>query len=347
MRKITIFLFVAVALGLAAYGVFYAALRNPSAPSSKPVADPVIIGISLATLREDRWVADRDTLVERILALGGHPVVLTANNDDVLQNDQIDNLVSQGAKAIIVVPEDAVAVASAVERAKAAGIKVVAYDRMIQVTAPDLYVSFDSEKVGMMQADGATGTGARGKYLIIGGSDTDHNATLVRSGVLGALQPHIDNGEITVELDVFTPGWNPDVAYQTVKDYLSAGNAVDAVVTANDGTASGAIKALAEFGLDGKVPVTGQDAELSACRRVAQGVQTMTVYKPLRDLATKAADLTMELAAGVVPDISQTVSNGTSDVPAYLIAPTYVDAANMMETVVAAGFHSEREIYGE
>ena len=159
------------------------------------------------------------------------------------------------------------------------------------------------------------------------------------------IQPHIDNGDIKLVLDKFSEDWRPDEAFNNLKAYLDEKKHIDAVICANDGTAFGAIQALQEYGLAGKVPVSGQDAELPACQRIVHGLQTVTVYKPIGLLAKKAAEIAVSLARGKNVEASQTVDNGAVKVPSYLIEPIAVTKANMEETIIKDGFHSREDVY--
>jgi D-xylose transport system substrate-binding protein len=305
----------------------------------------VVIGLSLGTLREERWATDRDLFIERAEQLGAEVTVQSANSDADLQNTQIENFISQGVKIIVIVPQDGEKVASVVQKAHEAGVKTIAYDRLIKDSDLDLYISFDNIKVGEMEAEGVVKAVGKGNFAYIGGSPSDNNAFLVKEGSMKVLNPKIKKGDITLVLDEFTQNWSADIAYKTMKNYLAGGGSVDAVVAANDGTAFGVIQALKEKGLDGKVPVSGQDAELSACQRIIEGTQTVTVYKPIKSLAYKAAELAIDLATGKKIKTTTVTNNGKIDVPSYLLAPTSVNKENMMDTVIKDGFHTYDEVY--
>lgn len=246
----------------------HACSDTPQGSKSKSTSEKPVIGFSLGTLREERWIRDRDEFVKNAEALGAAVNVLFANNDADLQISQTENLILQGVAVLVVVPHDGKAAAAIVTRAHAAGIKVLAYDRIISDSDLDFYVSFDSEKVGALQAQGILEKVNTGCIAYIGGSEKDYNAFLLKKGSIQVLAPLIQQGTIRLCLDVFSPDWKPEAAYENLKGYLLKGNTIDAVVCANDGTAFGAILALKEFGRAGKVPVSGQDAELSACRRI-------------------------------------------------------------------------------
>lgn len=304
----------------------------------------LVIGFSMDTLQEERWQKDRDIFVAEAKKLGAEVNVQSANSDDAKQISQAENLISQGVDVLVVVPHDGAASAAIVEKAHAAGIKVIAYDRLILNSDLDLYLSFDNEKVGEMQATAITKLVPKGNYALIEGADTDNNAHLFKKGQMNIIQPLIDKGDIKVVYDQFTKDWNPANALANMENALTTNkNKIDAVVAANDGTGGGAIQALTAQKLS--IPVSGQDAELAACQRIVEGTQTMTVYKPIKDLATKAAQLAVKLANGEDVGADKKVNNKKIDVPSVLLAPVAVDKSNMDATVIADGFHTHDEVY--
>jgi len=317
--------------------------------SRKPLRpdDGVIrVGLTMDTLQEERWNKDKELLGQAVEALGAEYVAMTADSDDAKQIEQAEMLIAMGVDVLVIVPHDAEAMASVVNKAHAAGVKVLSYDRLVRNADVDLYVSFDNERVGELMAEKITQLAPSGKYVFIGGSDTDYNSHLVKKGVFNVLQPRIDRGEITVVFDQWTADWLPAIARDNMRIALEANDGqIDAVIAGNDGTAGGAIEALAEWGLAGKVPVAGQDAELAAAQRIVQGTQTMTVYKPIRLLAEVAAELAVSMAKGETPRADRLVNNGKIDVPSVLLTPIAVDASNIDDTIIADGFHSREDVY--
>jgi D-xylose transport system substrate-binding protein len=298
------------------------------------------------TLQEERWQKDRDLFRAAAEALGAEVEVMEANGDDAKQISQVETLISQGVDILVIVPHNAEATAAIVKKAHSAGIKVLAYDRLIKNADIDLYVSFDNEKVGELQAKAITSLVPVGKFVYIGGADTDNNAHLFKKGVFNVLQPLIDRGDITVVYDQWTKDWVPANALANMEAALEANdNRIDAVVAANDGTAGGVIQALSAQGLAGRIPVAGQDAELAAAQRIVEGTQTMTVYKPIKALAEKAAELAVKLAKGESPGAVRKVNNGKIEVPSVLLSPIAVDKYNIDETIIADGFHSKADVY--
>jgi D-xylose transport system substrate-binding protein len=306
------------------------------------------IGLSLDTLKEERWQRDRDIFVARAQALGAEVLVQAANSNDALQNSQVENLLTQGVQVLVVVPHNGKTAATMVDMAHKAGVPVLAYDRMINDSDLDLYVSFDNIKVGMMQAEALVKRVPKGRYVLIGGAPTDNNAKMFRDGQMKVLQPLISKGDIKIVGDQWAADWQPVEALKIMENALTKNaNKVDAVLVSNDGTAGGALQALEEQKLAGRIPVSGQDADLAACQRIIKGTQTMTVYKPIKALATRAAELALDLAQKRPIQADQKVNNGKRDVPSVLLAPVTVDKENMDATVVAEGFHSHDEIYGK
>src|ERR1019366_5941610 len=250
------------------------------------------IGLSLDTLKEERWQHDRDLFVARAKELGAEVLVQAADSDDARQNSQAENLITQGVNVLVVVPHNGKSSATIVESAHKAGVQVIAYDRLIRDCDLDLYVTLDPTEVGVQQADYAVKHVPKGNYVLIGGAPPDNNAVLVRNGQMSVLKPYIDRGDIKIVTDQWAKDWMPVEALKIMENSLTKNkNQVDAVVVSNDGTAGGVVQALTEQKLAGKVLVTGQDADLAACQRIVQGTQSMTVYKPLALLANKAAEL--------------------------------------------------------
>ena len=341
--KYLVWLFTALVIVGAASWWFLA----PKSPKAQPQTEaPIRIGFSLGTLREERWQRDIDLFTARAEALGATVIPAYANDDSKLQITQAEDLILQKVDVLVVVAQDGDAAAQIVQEAHAAGIKVVAYDRLINDPTLDLFVTFDSRIVGKLEAQEMVRRVPKGIYAYIGGSTTDNNAFLHKEGAMGVLQPLIDKGDITLAVNSFTDGWKPDIAYKTMSAYLATGKKVDAVVAANDGTAGGVVQALTEHGLAGKVPVTGQDADLAACQRIVAGTQVATVYKPISVEAGQAAEDAVALARGGTVDAGGTIPVASASVPARLLVPTLVTKENLDSTVIKDGFQSREAVYG-
>lgn len=331
---------IVLAVGLVVY--FYIPIGT-----SKPVAQTsgLRIGFSLGTLREERWQKDIDLFTQRAAELGASVIPMYANDNAQLQITQAESLIVQGVDVLVVVAQDGALASTIVTKAHAAGIPVIAYDRLIANPALDLYITFDSRVVGELEAKEIVRRVPKGVYAYIGGSTTDNNAYLHKEGAMRVLAPLIKKGDITLAVDSFSPGWRPDEAYKSLSTYLKTGKSVNAVVAANDGTAGGAIQALSEVGLAGSVPVAGQDADLAACRRLVSGTQSVTIYKPIRALAFQAADDAVALARDGKTNTRTTIKNGAVDSPARFLTPILVTKDNLATTVIKDGYQSSKDIY--
>jgi D-xylose transport system substrate-binding protein len=221
---------------------------------------------------------------------------------------------------------------------------VVSYDRLILNADIDAYISFDNEKVGEMQAEGVLKAQPKGNYYLLGGSPTDNNAKMLREGQLKVLKPSIDKGDIKIVGQQWVKDWSATEALSIVENALTANNnKIDAIVASNDGTAGGAIQALASQKMAGKVPVSGQDADLAAVKRVIAGTQAMTVYKPLKLIASEAAKLSVQLARNEKPSYNAQYENGVKKVDTILLKPTPLTSANV-KLLVDDGFYTEAQI---
>ncbi len=308
---------------------------------------PIKIGFSMDTLRAARWGKDRDLFTKKCNELGVGVLVQSAESNDALQITQSENLLSQGIKLLVVVPHNDKSCATIVEMAHKMGVPVLAYDRLITGCDLDMYVSFDSVKVGELMANYVTRLKPKGNYVLMGGGPTDHNAILVREGHNKGLAPFIKRGDIKIVGDQWSNDWLAVNALKNMENILTQNNnKVDAVLDSYDGTAGGSIQALTEQKLQGKVLVTGQDAELAACQRILAGTQTLTIYKPIGLLAAKAGEIAVKMAKKEpITDKTVPIDNGKIKVPGVLLEPIPVDKNNLVSTVIADGYHKMEEVF--
>lgn len=309
----------------------------------------VTIGLSMDTLKEARWQADRDLFLARAEELGAKVLVQSANSDDARQIQDVESLISSNVDVLVIIPHNGAAMAKAVDMARQANIPTLAYDRMITNCDLDLYMSFDNIKVGEQQAryliDNLPNKGKR-RIVRIYGAKTDNNALLFKQGQDNILQPYIQRGDVTVLHDDWADDWKPENAKKITNAAITKhGAKFDAILASNDGTAGGAIQALQEEGLAGKILVTGQDAELVACQRIAGGTQAMTIYKPLKTLARRAAEVAVQLAQRKPIIARDEVPNGKCNVPSVLCEVMTVDKKNLVETVIKDGFQNYDDVY--
>ncbi len=323
--------------------------QNQSAgnnPISQNKTGKIRIGLSMDTLKEERWQKDRDIFVKKAEELGAEVLVQAADGKDETQIKQAESLLTQGIDVVVIIPHNADVCSTIVDAAKRQNIPVISYDRLIKNSEPDLYISFDNEKVGEMQAQYLVEKAPKGNYILIGGAQTDNNAKLLRQGQMKVLQPFIDRGDIKIVADQWAKDWMADEALKHTENALTMNNNdVAAVVASNDGTAGGAIQALKAQKLNGKVLVSGQDADLAALQRIVEGSQTMTVYKPVSQLAAKAAEAAVTLAKKEKLETKDRVNNGKIDVPAILLKPISVDKTNLDDTIIKDGYQKREDVY--
>lgn len=332
--------------------VLFSLNKNNKNEKINSTNEDVLIGFSITTLKEERWQKDKEEFLAKADELGATVDLQVAQNDSQKQAMQIEEMIINGVDVIVVVPYQADALVGVIEKAHQAGIKVISYDRLIKNSNTDLYISFDNEKVGEYQAEyvirelkDKIEAGSKPKIAYVGGSEKDNNAFLLKDGTMKILKPLIDENKIEIVYDKFTTDWNLDFAFTNMKEYLSKSNAkVDGVIAANDGTAFGAIMALKEYGLEG-IPVSGQDAELAAIQRILSGTQTVTVYKPIKTLASFAVEMAVSMAKDVKVESNSLINDGVYDIPAYLIEPTVITKDNIEETVIKDGYHKREDVY--
>lgn len=310
------------------------------------LAKDLTIGMSIDDLRLERWQKDRDIFTKKAEALGAKVLVQSANGDDAAQISQIENMLNKNVDVLVIIPHNGDVLSNVIAEAKKEGVKVLAYDRLINNADLDFYVSFDNEKVGELQAAAIVEKKPEGNYFLMGGSPVDNNAKLFRKGQMKVLQPLIDSGKIKVVGDQWVDSWLAEKALQIMENALTANkNNIDAVVASNDATAGGAIQALSAQGLSGKVAISGQDADLAAIKRIVEGTQTMTVYKPITNLADKAAEIAVALGKESKIESNAKLNNGLKEVDAYLLDPIVVTKDNIDSTVIKDGFHSKEAVY--
>jgi len=335
-------------------GLVLSRQSGPQSTTSKKRSRP-LIGLSMDTLKEARWQGDRDMFVKQANDLGADVEVLEANSDDTRQIKDVEALITKGVDALVIIPHDGAACAKAVELSRQAGIPVLAYDRLITNSDLDLYMTFDNVKVGELQAkfvaDEFAKTSGKKRLVRIYGSKTDNNASLFKQGQDNIISPLVEKGEIEVVHEDWAQDWRPEnakkIANAAITKAAAAPGALpfDAILASNDGTAGGAIQALLEEGLAGKIIVTGQDADEAACQRIVAGTQTMTIYKPLKELASKAAEAAVRLAQRRPVIAKAELDNGKVKVPSIFLEVVSVTKDNLKDTVIKDGFLKEDRVF--
>ena len=297
------------------------------------------VGVSWSNFQEERWKTDEAAIKSALEAAGATYVSADAQSSSAKQLSDIESLMAQGVNALIVLAQDAAAIGPAVQAAADEGIPVIAYDRLIEDPRA-FYLTFDNVEVGRMQARAVLEAAPKGNYVMIKGSPTDPNADFLRGGQQEVLQAAIDAGDITNVGEAYTDQWLPANAQRNMEQILTANdNNVDAVVASNDGTAGGAVAALAAQGM--VVPVSGQDGDHAALNRVALGTQTVSVWKDARELGKAAGEIAVALAGGTamsgVDGAVEWTSPAGTTMTAKFLAPMPITKDNL-SAVVDAGW---------
>lgn len=321
------------------------ACASPSKEESDVKEDDgkIQIGICFDSYLIERWERDRDVFVSTAKELGAEVNVQNANGDPREQIDRIEYLIEKQMDVIVIVCIDSDGLTEVVQKAKDAGIAVIAYDRMIHDADVDLYISFDNEKVGTMMGEAMVEEGiSGGKVLMLSGPTSDNNVTMVNRGFTDVMN---QNGVEIVDI-MYADNWKPEYASDYIYQHPEVLDEVGGIMCGNDSLATQAIRVLAEKRKAGTIIVTGQDAELEACQRIVEGTQLMTVYKPVEKQAKAAAECAIAMAKGEpVAGINGTTSDGTYDIPSIVLEPIAVNAGNMDEVIIESGFHLRDEVY--
>jgi D-xylose transport system substrate-binding protein len=322
-----------------------------SATSTAVMAAGKTIAVSWKTFQEERWKTDEAAIKAVVEAAGDTYVSTDAQGSAQKQAADIESLISQGVDVILVVAFDSDAILPSIQKINDAGIKSIAYD--VQFEDPSaLYITFDNVGVGRIMAQEMLKVKPEGRYAFIKGDKGDPNATFLFQGMMEVLKPSLDSGKITNVCETFTDGWKPDNAQKNMEQCLtSTNNGVDAVLSENDGMASGVVSALDAQGLAGTVPVTGQDGDLAAINRVALGTQLVSVWKNSVDLGTLAAKAAIALADGTDPATIEGVakfSGGAKGVEmnSILLAPTPITKENLSVAIDAGHITKEAACAG-
>ena len=334
------------ALVLSAFLVL-SACGKPQDITAKPgqeSEDKIEIGMSFDSFVIERWQRDRDVFVSTAKELGATVNVQNANGDVDKQKEQIEYFVKKGVDVIVIICIDSDSLKETVAKAKDAGIKIIAYDRLVTNSDADLYITFDNVMVGTLMAEALSKNGAAGgKVLMLGGSPTDNNVPLVESGFKAVCEKN----DMEIVDSIHCDGWRAELAGEYIYEHEDIVSEVNAIMCGNDNLAGQVIRALSEKRLAGEIPVVGQDADLEACQRIIEGTQTMTVYKPVEKLAKRAAECAISLAKGeeITGEDVTTINDGTYAISYIGLTPIAVTAENMDEVIVNSGFHLKEDVY--
>lgn len=333
-------------LGIALCMMFTVGCSNHSKEEAKVTgkkSDKIQIGMTIDSKVLERWERDVNTYVETAERMGAEVEVMSANADVQVQIRQIEKFTEEKKDVITVIATDCDRMKLPLERARQQGIKVVAYDRLINNVEADLYISFDNRKIGELMGetmmkklpDG-------GNIMMICGPKSDNNAVVIEQAFLET----IEGSNLKVVQTEYAEGWTPEYAFQAVDEAFENIEGIDGVMCGNDALAVSAIQALSQRRLAGKVCVVGQDADVEACQKIMEGTQEMTVFKNIDELAEKAAEYSVMLAQNLpLEDVDQMVKTEEYNVPAKLLNPIAVTKENMDEVIIGSGFHEKNEVY--
>lgn len=317
--------------------------------SSAALAEGKKIGVSWASFQEERWKIDEAAMKAAIEAAGNEYVNADAQSSSEKQLADIDALIAQGVDALIINAWDKDAIGPAIEKAAAEGIPVVGYDRLIEDNRT-FYLTFDNVGVGRIIAESVAAVKPDGNYAIIKGDPGDPNAGFLLQGMMEVIGDEVAAGTIKIVGESFSDGWKPENAQKNMEQILTANNnAVDAVLSQNDGMAGGVVAALSAQGL--VIPVGGQDGDLAAINRVARGTQTVSVWKDARQLGKAAGEIASALAGGAALDSiagATKFSGGEKGVEmnAILLAPTPLTKDNLNVAIDAGHISKEQACEG-
>lgn len=314
-------------------------------PFSAHSKEEIKIGFVLSTLQEERYQKDQKYFAEEAKKLGFTPVMVAADNNPQTQTAKVENLLSMGVKALVIQPVNSQAAANLVKMAHEDKIPVVAYDRLITDAPVDFYVTQDSFLVGKLQAEAAVkATGGKGNFVILKGQAGHSVANEITRGVKSVLAKYPN---IKVVVEKSHDGWSSSLAMATTENALTQyKNKIAAIIANNSGMAQGAVQAVAEQGLTGKVFIAGADADLASIKNIVAGKQQFEVLKDIKPLATTSAEVAFQLAKGEKPKADQVTENGAYKVPT-VATPVYaIEKNNLEERIFKTGFHTKAAVMG-
>ena len=352
-----------------------ATILSACGPKPTEAAAKLAVGVVLPTKDEPRWIQDETRFKEAFTAAGYDVEILFSQGDSAKEKANVEALIAKGIKVLIICPQDGTAAAAAAEAARAAGVKVISYDRLIRDTeAVDYYVTFDSIAVGAAQAqylvDKATGTG--NPLFLYAGAASDNNAFLFFEGAWNVLQPKIADGTFVIKnsseavalqakatltrdemgkiIGQVTTNWDFNTAKSLAEANLTVATAADKgnvfILAPNDGTARAIADAFAADSDVSSYMVTGQDAEEASIQYIIDGKQSMTVLKDVRTLVADAISAAIAYLEGKTPPQTNTYNNGKIDVPAKPSVVVSVDKANVKEAVIDSGYWPASDFTG-
>ncbi len=338
---------VAVAIvALAACGRF----NSQAERSGDRAPDEVRIGFSMDSFVVERWQRDRDAFLDEARMNGVEVILRTANENLEAQRGQLMELAQSGIDVLVVVPNDAEGLSDIVESIRNRGIPVLAYDRLVRNAPIDGYISFDNQGIGSMMAEAVLSEldsheDEHSAVLVINGALSDYNSFMINRGIVTALAPRIDSGQVRVLDSLWLQTWRNEEARDVIENAFDRFGHISGVIAANDLIADAVVRSAAARGIAGELLVSGMDGDLATVQRIAEGTQLMTIYKPVEDLARRAVHAAVELAGTRTLHADQQIFNGSVEVPFIRLDPVMVSQDNILSTVIADGFHSYDDVF--
>ena len=342
-----------IAGGLVALSAVAAAMAGPAAAQDLS-GEGVTIGVAMRTETQPRWRFDVASMQERADELGAELIVQWANDDPIRQASQVENLLSQGIDALIIVPVDDRAAASLVAKADEAGVPTLAYDVGVPDAEVEFFLTRDNREVGRLQVQGALDFAPPNaedppRYALIKGDPDNNVAREIAEVYEEMLRPLADAGEIVIVADQWHENWSGEEALNTAENALAAqDDNVDAFIVSNDGMAIGVVQALQGRGLAGKAYVSGLDADVANDRLIVEGAIDRSVWTKIDEMGRRAVEAAVALATGADPGANATTNNGFGDIPSALIEVVPVTAENMCDwiaNVAPEGWVTAEDVY--
>jgi D-xylose transport system substrate-binding protein len=305
------------------------------------------IGYLYPAKTRPRFVKEGQFLSERISQLGGTCLMVDAEDNDALQVERGIKMLDEGVELLFIAPVNGNTIAPLVREAKKRGVPVIAYNRLINNVDYDMYSTGDNRFIAQAMCETALKAYPRGNYVILAGDRFDRNGIELRQAIDSIMKPHIENGNVNLVYESYIENWAPENAmYEMEQVFQSHGTDIDVVITCYDGMAQGVIKLLKQYGLDKKVVVTGQDAELEAVKSVDEGTQHITIYHPHKVIGYKAAELAFEILNGKNPRKLATTStfNGFKMIPTFQVKSVRVTKDDIGKELVETGEYTWEQI---
>jgi len=321
--------------------------KSSQSSSTSDSKNPLKIGFILDNMNEERYAKDKKYFEDKAKSLGADVMFASANSDVAAQNNKVENMLSAGVKVIVVQPVDSNAASSLVQTSHKEHVPVIAYDRIIYGAPVDLYVTQNSFQVGVLQAEAAAKAAkGKGNFVILSGAEGHSVAEAITAGNISVLKKYPD---IKVVVHQYHPGWSTELALKTTENALTRyNNKIAAVLANNSGMAHGAVQAVAEQGLTGKIFIAGADADLAAIKDIVAGKQQFEVLKDIKPLAEAAAQAAVLLAQGKPVSFDTTMENKSGSSIKVVNTPVYpIEKDNIEQRIIQSGFHDRSEVYGD